>query len=243
MRAKLYTLSISNPGHTARLMLAYKGVETKTVDLLPGLHPLLLWLLGFRRGTVPALKLDGRRVEGSLEVAQALDRAAPEPPLYPADPERRAAVEAAERWGEAELQGVPRRIARYALAHDTDLRTWLAREIARLPLPRAAAIVNAPVARALAARVGANEAGARAALAALPAALDRVDALLSDGTIGGERPNAADFQIAPSVRLLAAIPELTDAVAAHPCDAWARGILPDLPSMPRSPITSELTRA
>ncbi|ADB53095.1 glutathione S-transferase family protein [Conexibacter woesei] len=242
MRATLYTLSISNPGHSARLMLAYKGVETKAVDLLPGMHPLLLWLLGFRRGTVPAMKLGGRRVEGSLEVAQALDRAVPEPPLYPSDPARRAAVEQAERWGEADLQGVPRRIARYALAHDTDLRTWLARDIARLPLPRAVAIANAPVARVLAARVGANEAGARAALAGLPATLDHVDALLADGTIGGEQPNAADFQIAPSVRLLAAIPELADALAARPCDAWARGILPDLPSMPRSRVTSELTR-
>lgn len=243
MQAKLYTLSISNPGHTARLMLVYKGVETKTVDLLPGLHPLLLWLRGYRRGTVPALKLDGRRIEGSVEIARALEEAVPAPPLYPADPARLAAVEEAERWGEAELQNVPRRIARYALAHDTPLRTWLAGEIAHMPLPRAAAILNAPVARVLAARVGADQDGARAALASLPTTLDHVDALLADGTIGGAQPNAADFQIAPSVRLLAAIPALADTLAGRPCDTWARRILPDLPSMPQSRVISELTRA
>jgi glutathione S-transferase len=46
--------------------------------------------------TVPALKLDGERVQGSLEIGRELDRIRPEPPLYPADPEKRAKVEEAE---------------------------------------------------------------------------------------------------------------------------------------------------
>ena len=55
MRARLYGFSISNPANTARLMLAFKGVEAKWTELLPGLHPVLLWGIGFRRGTVPAM--------------------------------------------------------------------------------------------------------------------------------------------------------------------------------------------
>jgi glutathione S-transferase len=39
----------------------------------------------------------------------------PEPPLFPADPDRRAAVEEAERWGERVLQPVPRQLFRYLI--------------------------------------------------------------------------------------------------------------------------------
>lgn len=242
VRAKLYTLSISNPGHSARLMLERKGVETRVVELLPGMHPLLLWALRFRRGTVPALVLDGRRVEGSLAIAAALEATVPSPPLYPADPRRRAAVADAERWGEAELQAVPRRIIRHALAHDRELRTWFAGEICRFPLPRATSLAIAPVAALMGARVGAREARARADLVALPATLDRVDALLADGTLGGAEPNAADFQIAPSVRLLLASADLAPVVAGRPCEAWARGLLPEFPALPRSRAIAALGR-
>ena len=42
----------------------------------------------------------------------------------------------------------------------------------------------------------------RADIDRLPELLDRVDALIADGTIGGAEPNAADFQILASVRVL-----------------------------------------
>ena len=42
---------------------------------------------GFQGGTVPALKLDGRRVQGSL--ARALDELIPERPLFPGGAEAR----------------------------------------------------------------------------------------------------------------------------------------------------------
>jgi glutathione S-transferase len=231
VRARLYGFTISNPTQTARLMLDRKGIETKNVELLPGLHPLLLWASGFRRGTVPALKLDGRRIEGSMEIARALEAAVPEPPLFPADPAQRAAVEAAEAWGEAELQVVPRRIARWALARDNGARTRIAREM-KIPLPAVAAAINWPVARAMAARVDADEAHVRAILAALPATLDRVDGYIADGVIGGEQPNAADFQIAPSVRILVSMVDLVPVVNGRPCEAHARRFVPKYPDTP-----------
>lgn len=239
----LYTMGISHPGWSARLMLDHKGVDANVVDLRAGLHPLLLWLRGYRSGTVPALAVDGRRVEGSLAIARELERLVPEPSLYPSDPVRRAAVEEAERWGEQELQNLPRQIGRYAIAHDTELRTWFNREHARMPLPRVAATLSMPVALAMAARSGGNEAGARSALAKLPAALDHVDALLADGTLGGEQLSAADCQIAPSVRLTGANAGLAALVAGRPCDAWSRRLLPDYPDFPRSRALDALTAA
>ncbi len=232
MQARLYGFSISNASQTARLMLEFKGVETKWVEVLPGLHPLLLRGFGFKRGTVPAVKLDGRKIEGSLEIAQALEAAVPEPSLYPADPARRRAVEEAERWGEAELQMVPRRIMRYVFAHDNGARARIAQELG-LPLPSLLGALNMPIARWQAARVNADEAAAKTQMANLHPTLDRVDALIADGVIGDPAaPNAADFQIAPSIRSLDAIGDLTDLLAGRPCDELARRLLPRFQEAP-----------
>jgi len=229
MQARLYGFAISNPANSARLMLAHKGVETKWVELPPGVHPLILKALGYRRGTVPALKLDGRKIEDSVELSHVLEELVPDPPLFPADPERRRAVEEAERWGEAELQMLPRRIFRWTFAHDNGARTRLARDIG-FPLPALVGWLNAPVARAMAGRVDADLDHARAALRNVPAALDRVDALIADGVIGDPAaPNAADFQIAPSIRALAGVRDLLPLLAGRPCDDLARHLLPRFP--------------
>lgn len=226
VQARLYAFSISNPSQTARLMLDFKGVETKWIEVLPGMHPLLLRGFGFRRGTVPAMKLDGRKIEGSLEIAQALEAAVPAPSLYPADPDKRRAVEEAERWGESELQMVPRRIVRWVLAHDNGARTRIAADLG-LPLPSVLARLNAPIARWTANRVNADEAAARANLIGLRDTLDHVDQLIADGVIGDpDAPNAADFQIAPSVRAIGAIGDLKPLLDGRPCDALARRLLP-----------------
>ncbi|MGN6189442.1 MAG: glutathione S-transferase [Conexibacter sp.] len=229
MQARLYGFAISNPANSVRLMLRFKRVEAQWVELLPGIHPLLLYALGFRRGTVPAMKLDGRRIEGSLEIAQALEALVPEPSLYPADPERRRTVEEAERWGEAELQPVPRRLFRWTFAHDNDARARLARDVG-VPLPGLVGWLNWPIARAMAARVDADEAHALATMRALADTLDHVDRLIADGVIGDpDAPNAADFQIGPSIRALAGFEDLLPVLAGRPCDEHARRLLPRFP--------------
>src|SRR5688500_2727253 len=101
MDVTLYSMSISHPARAAGLMLAYKGIEPRRVEVMPGSQQLLMRAHGFRGGTVPALKIDGKRVQGTLAISRELDAVKPEPPLFPADPALRAAVEEAERWGEA----------------------------------------------------------------------------------------------------------------------------------------------
>jgi glutathione S-transferase len=245
VQARLYGFAISNPANSARLMLAYKGVETKWVELPPGIHPLILKALGYRRGTVPALKLDGRKIEDSVELSHVLEQLIPDPPLFPADPERRRAVEEAERWGEAELQMVPRRIFRWTFAHDNGARARLAKDLG-FPLPGLVGQLNAPIAKAMAKRVDADLEHAQALLRELPATLDHADRLIADGVIGDpDAPNAADFQIAPSIRALAGVKDLLPLLAGRPCDALARRLLPrfpegrlDLPSELRSALPS-----
>ena len=108
-KVKLYMFSGSAPSLTARLMLEHKGIDHKAVHVMVGPHAFGMLGRGFQTMTVPALKIDGRRVQGSREISRALDELAPQPPLFAADPQRRRAIEEAEEWGE-ELQDAARRI-------------------------------------------------------------------------------------------------------------------------------------
>ena len=225
MDITLYGTPPSPPSHTARLMLERKRIEHKTVWLLPGLWPFLLRTRGFRGGTVPAMKIDGRRLQGSREISRALEETKPDPPLFPADPERRLEVEEAERWGDEILQDVPRRIIRWLAVHRPETRVMIAREVG-IPAPKVAAFVNAPAARHLANKVDANDEVVRETIARVPEVLDHVDDLIASGVIGGEEPNAADFQIATSVRALLTVSDLRAATEGRPAAELAVKLLP-----------------
>ena len=205
-------------------MLELKGIEYELATVLPGTQRMHLRLVGFRAGTVPALKLDGRRVQGSRAIARALEAARPDPRLFPTD-------EAVERWADQELQTVPRRILRWGLTRDAALRRWIS-EASGVPAPGAVGAIALPAAKYYARAVGADEAAVRRALDELPGMLARVDALLADGVLTPDTPDAATLQVLCSVRALDGFADLHDQVAAHPCAAPARELFPDYPSVP-----------
>ena len=228
MTAKLYSLLLSHPARASRLMLELKGIEADVVDLIPGMHPVQLRAARFRGGTVPALKVDGTRVQGSVPISRFLEDLEPQPPLFPAGPKPRQAVEEAEAWGERELQPVPRRIFRWGTVRDRGLRRWVA-ELSGIPGPDLAATLNAPVARRFARMSEASDEGVRADLEALPAMLDRVDGWIAEGTLGGAQVNAADCQIASTVRVLLAYEDLQLMLRDRPSAELATRLFPDYP--------------
>src|SRR3954464_6092190 len=242
MAIKLYGTKPSPPTHSVRLMLEAKGLDYKPIWLLPGLHPILLRTRGFSGGTVPALKIDGRKVQESVAIARAIDDLHPEPPLFPSDPERRAEVEEAERWGDEVLQDIPRRIVRWMSVHRPETRVMIAREIG-VPLPRFAAWINAPTARYMANKVDSDE-EIRNAITAVGDVLDHVDELIASGVIGTDQPNAADFQIATSVRALLTVRDLDRATQGRPSADHAMQLVPEFGNdFPAGLLPADLFRA
>lgn len=232
MGATLYAFEISNPGHTARMMLARKGIDYRFRKLPPGLHLQIVRALGFPAPTVPALKINGKKIQGSRDIGRYLEETVPDPLLFPADPKARAAVEEAERWGDEYLQDVPRFILRLAGVRSFDQRRWVAKSEG-LPLPGVTAALGKLSAWDLARRRSVDEAAVRRKLEELPATMEKIDKLIADGVIGGSEANAADFQIAPSVRLLLAIEGVGRAIDGTPAAAHARRLMPDpLPGEP-----------
>jgi glutathione S-transferase len=230
MTVVLYWMSISHPSQAARKMLDVKGIEYKLVNVVPLQQRIHLRAAGFRGGTVPALKLDRQRIQGSRQIARVLDEHWPDPPLFPADAALRARVEEAERWGDEQLQPIPRRLFRYGVARNPELRQWVVRA-QRLPMPTLTAQAIRPAVELYARTVEADgrratEAGVKADLAALPELLDGVDRLLADGTLTVDPPNAATLQIMPTVNLLGGFADLADLVASHACAKPARKLFP-----------------
>lgn len=138
-------------------------------------------------------------------------------------------MEEAERWREAVLQPVPRRIAWWAIARDRQaLRSFARGAKLRVPLGLASRSAG-PIVRWEIRTHGATDERVRADLGALPAALAKIDAWIGDAVIGRAAPNAADFQIAPSVRLLMCAEQLRPMIAGRPCGQLAERLVPDFP--------------
>jgi glutathione S-transferase len=227
--AQLYGMKHSHPVLAARMALELTGVEFRAHDLLPGLHGITVRANRFPGWTVPALLLDGRRIQGSLAIARELHCLEPEAGLFPSDPPRRRAVEQAERFGHDELQPLARRVFRWAGIRDNVVREWMARYVVGAPAPALAGYAFKPVMIVYGRYISnASDAQVREDLTRLPALLDHADALIETGTIGGA-PNAADLQILTSARLLLAHEDLRPAIAGRPCGRAALRLIPDYP--------------
>jgi glutathione S-transferase len=229
MKATVYALPGSHPVKAALLMLDRKGIEWKRRDLPNVVDRPLLRAMGFPGPTVPAVKIEGRKVQTSRAIARTLDELVPDPPLFPADPDRRAAVEDAERWGDEVLQPVPRRLSWGALTRDrSGLRSFLEGPVMGIP-PAIAVATAAPLVYGSARINKATDDAVRADLMSLPALVDQVDDLIANGVIGGAEPNAADFQILCSVRLLLCFDDLRPLLDGRPASEHAMRLVPDYP--------------
>lgn len=185
MSVKLYVLPASHPCAAVEAALRLKGIEFERVDLLP-MTQMMIGPLRYGGATVPGMRIDGERIVGSRAIMRRLDELAPAPALLPPPgDERRERVLAAERWGDEVLQSVPRRIIDVAfLRKPRAMESYVGD--ARLPLPRALMAPAMPLtARLMAVKNRARDATAQADIAALPSQLDRVDAWIEEGLIGG----------------------------------------------------------
>lgn len=225
MGIKLYVIPASHPSMTAELMLKRKGLPYERRDLVTAMHIPVMKAMRFPGRTVPALNADGRKVQGTRQISRFLDELKPEPALFPAD--RRADVEEAERWGDETLQSVPRRLAWFALGRDrSDLEGFMQGYKIGLPISLAVATAG-PIIWAEKKVNRVTDDAVRADLERLPGMLDHVDKLIADGVIGTDEPNAADYQIATSIRLLMAFEQLRPLIDGRPMAGWAERIAPD----------------
>ncbi len=246
-QATLYVIPGSHACRTGMLLLDHKSISYRVVELPTGLHPQLVRLRGFpgsrepkrmvdgkptrmsalmdRMGTVPALSIDGARVQRNTEIARHLERIHPDPPLFPPDPELRAEVEAAEAFGDEPLQMIARRLGLAAgpdglanggaegrlgalLAHNTMQRRVMATVAGRTTFNTG----------------GDTEARLRREL---PAMLDRIDTWVAAGVLNGPQLWVADYAVAPSLALMDYRLDLREELRGRPSFALVERLLPE----------------
>ena len=224
MRLKLYVVHNSHPCVAVEKALALKRLDYSVFEWPPPAHTIGQRIL-FGRRTVPGLKIDGEKVQGSRAIMRRLDELVPDPPLFPHDAAARARVEDAERWGDEVFQPVARELIWAALmTQPAAMVSYSTRS--KLPLPAPAVRAVAPVITHVQARINRTDANVAArVLAALPAQLDQIDGYIAAGTIGdAEQPNAADLQILSTIGLLLTIGDVRPLIEPRPCGQAARAL-------------------
>ena len=235
----LYAQTGSHPCAAVEAALAMKAIEYKRVDLLP-LSQVIVGPLLYRGQTVPGFRVGGERIAGSRAIMRRLDELAPEPPLLPepGTPEFAKVLEA-ERWGDEVFQSVPRRILDAAFVRRPDTMESYAGD-AKLALPRPLLRPALPMtAKLMAWRNGANDEATRGDVAGLPRQLDRIDAWIAEGLLGGERPNAADLQIGCTIRLLGTIGDVAGLIRGRPAECLTRYFGPVAGAVPAGVLPAD----
>jgi glutathione S-transferase len=226
----------SHPCLAVQLMLEYKGIAYVRRDLPNQLHKLVLPVLGYSERTVPVLRVEGRRVQGSTRITRVLEELVPQPALFPSDPTERRRVEELEAWADVDLQDAVRTLAQWAAKRDSAALAPIA-VASDIPVsPRLLAATIPVVAPVVLATIRISRDRARRALEGLPASLDRVDAAIGEGVVGGEVTNAADFQLATCVRLASLIDELQPLLDDRPALTLAHRIAPEYPGHFTAPL-------
>ncbi|MFL5780674.1 MAG: glutathione S-transferase family protein [Thermoleophilaceae bacterium] len=237
MAAKLYVVHGSHPSLAVARGMELKGIPYKRIEL-PELVHIPHQRLRFGTRTVPAVIFDdGAKAHGSTAILRALDERVPEPRLLPPDPDERARVEELERWGDEVLQPVPRRLIFEGLRRRPETIPGYS-EGSRFAMPAPVARVLGPVvARGVLRAHRASGYDPAADLASVPGHLARIEEALDAGVIGGDAPNVADLQIAPSVALLLTLEDVAPLVPQRVAD-WAERVAgPATGRMPAGTLT------
>jgi glutathione S-transferase len=227
LKAKLYGIRGSAPSFSPELMLRHKGIPYRRVNLIPDRHRKKLPAKGFPGSTVPALLVNGRRVQTNRAIARALDEIVPEPRLFPADRTVRADVEAAELFGDEVFQQAVRRIVLWSLVNDPDSVTPDP-AIGALPIPRNAWLRRRLTRRSFEA-FGITDAVVRKDFKALPEMLDRLEGYIAEGALNGPDLNAADFEIAPLIAALLGASYVATDIVERPVALLASRVMPSHP--------------
>ncbi len=251
MTSEKYTLFVIPGSHACRsgmLMLEHKRVPYRRVDFITLTHSVASRLHGFDAGgqtrtaggkrtlglrfgdlfgTVPGLAAGKERISTNHAIARWLDAHHPAPPLFPADPAQRAAVEEAERWANETLQMAARRILGGAVVRDPEGMSRAAADgrlgylLYKRELTRR--LIIPQLVRSVFAAGGSSD---REVMAELPKMLDLIDGWIGEGVVGGEELNAADFMIAPSLALILYRPDAVPIFEGRPALELVDRLLP-----------------
>jgi glutathione S-transferase len=121
---ELYQFELSHHSEKVRLILDYKGLEYRKIEVTPGVGQLELFRLS-GQAQVPVLKDGETIVADSTEIAIYLDRKYPENPIIPSDPLARGQCFLIEAWADESIGVKGSKVFVGALNQNPNFRTAL----------------------------------------------------------------------------------------------------------------------
>lgn len=193
---ELYQFELSHYCEKVRLILDYKGLPYRKIEVTPGIGQLDLYRMAGQR-QVPVLKDGTEVIADSTAIAQYLDQRYPERPIIPSDPKQRALCFLMEEWADESIGPNARKVMLGTLGQDPAFRRALLPASTPDFLKTFVESVPREAFDVLGLGAGFGADAVKAARQAMQQNLDSLCTLLKDSSyLLGEEPTLADFAVA-----------------------------------------------
>jgi len=203
---ELYQFEISQYSEKVRLLLDYKGLPYRKVEVMPGVGQLEIFRMTGKR-QVPVLKDGNTVISDSTAIAKYLDQHYPERPLIPVNPKQRGLCLLIEEWADESI-GTKSRVALFGgLSQNQNFRTSVLPSSTPDVLRNLVSALPGEVLSILGFGVGASPDAVKEAQEVLKQDLEALSLLLQDSPyLVADYPTLADFAVA-GLSLLIKFPE------------------------------------
>ena len=203
---ELYQFELSQYSEKVRLILDYKGLAYRKIEVTPGIGQWDLFRLSGQR-QVPVLKDGNTIVSDSTEIARYLDQQYPDRPLFPTDAKQRGLCLLIEEWADESIGAKSRKALFGALSQDQSFRKSLLPATAPDVVKSLVEVVPNDVLKVLGFGVGYSPDVVKSATTDLKQDLEALCLLLLDRPyLVGDQPTLADLAVA-GLSMLIKFPE------------------------------------
>lgn len=199
---ELYQFELSQYSEKVRLILDYKGLEYRKIEVTPGIGQVELFQKTGQR-QVPVLKDGSRYISDSTEIAKYIDAQYPERPLMPQDPKLRGLCLMLEEWADESIGTKSRKALFSAISKDQYFRKSLLPSSTPDLLKTLVEGVPSDILKVLGLGVGYSPDAVQGAMRDLKQDLEALTLILEDSPyLLGDQPYLADFAVAGLSMLL-----------------------------------------
>ena len=199
---ELYQFELSQYSEKVRLILDYKGLAYRKIEVTPGVGQLELFRLSGQR-RVPVLKDGTTVISDSTAIAMYLDRQYPDKPLIPSDPKQRGLCLLMEEWADQSIGLLSRKVLFGAVSQNPSFRTSILPNTTPDFLKTIVGSVPSELVELLGAGVGYSADVVKEAKDSLKQDLEALSLILLDSPyLVTDQPTLADFAVAGLSMLL-----------------------------------------
>ena len=202
---ELYQFELSQFSEKVRLVLDYKGLAYRKIEVVPGVGQLELFRMS-GQGKVPVLKDGNTIIADSTSIALYLDGLYPDRPIIPTDPQQKATCLLLEQWADDAIGTKGRNVLLEGLKN-SNLRTSILPTGTPDLLKNLVGSIPREALDVLGLGVGLTPEAIRAAKAEMHRSLESICLLLAQHPyLTGDTPTLADLTVA-GLSLVLKIPE------------------------------------